>query len=190
MAAVPMYKANDYIWIVCKKSVYIRQLRKSGPIIAPLKVKMSTAYSIVCSGIELFQYCPVTHEYAKMTVQNAFRIDKFPKYFAMLTASTAAEEETASTMSLRSVGNEEDTSKVEGTQETEDKQEEETVEEKTEETEAPEETVEPAESTETEETEETQETEDKQEEETVEEKKTEEVKQTTTTSGGKKKKKK
>ena len=85
MAKVLTYKQDEYIWIICKRSVYIRQLRKSGPIVAPLKVKMATAYSIVCSGIELYQYCPVTREIVKMTVQNAYRVDKFPKYYAIIT---------------------------------------------------------------------------------------------------------
>lgn len=115
MSQALTYKPNDYIWIICKKAVYIRQLRRSGPIIAPLKVKMATAYSIICSGIELIQYCPITHEYATMNVRNAFRVDKFPKYYAMLTASkgqktaesdasveAAENAPTASTMTLRS----------------------------------------------------------------------------------------
>ena len=89
MAKVLTYKQDEYIWIICKRSVYIRQLRKSGPIVAPLKVKMATAYSIVCSGIELYQYCPVTREIVKMTVQNAYRVDKFPKYYAIITKGGA-----------------------------------------------------------------------------------------------------
>lgn len=93
------YAPNEYIWIVCRQSVYIKQLRISGPIVAPLKVKMATAYQIICSGVKLIQYNPFTQEYVAMTIANAFYKDKFPSYnqisatSAVATANTKADEE-------------------------------------------------------------------------------------------------
>ena len=97
MAISALYAPNDWIYIICKKSCYIRQLRMSGPIYAPKRVKMATAYSIICSGIQLYQWEPTYQEYALMTIKNAFRKDKFNAYKA-----EAEESTTVSTMSLRS----------------------------------------------------------------------------------------
>jgi len=74
------YALNDYIYIICKQSCYIKELKISGPIHAPIKVKMSTAYNIIARGIKLYQYNPDTKEFALMTVSNAFRKDKFKSF--------------------------------------------------------------------------------------------------------------
>lgn len=92
------YNARDYIYIVCKQAVYIRQLRMSGPIIAPLKVQMSVAWQIVCSGIKLYQYNPGTKEFVLMTTANAWYKTKF-KQSASNKPSLMSD---VSTMSLKS----------------------------------------------------------------------------------------
>lgn len=83
-----MYNANDYIYIICRKSTYIKELKLSGPIVSPIRVKMSTAYSIVLRGVELYQYEKKYQEYAKMTIKNCFRKDKFKGYVAEQAAKT------------------------------------------------------------------------------------------------------
>lgn len=83
------YKPNDYIFVICRKSCYIKQLRVSGPIVSPMHIRMSTAYQIICSGIPLFQYDPLTKKYAQMTVQNAFDKNKFASTDNTATTSVA-----------------------------------------------------------------------------------------------------
>ena len=111
MADSVLYAPTDMIYIVCKQSVYIRQLRMSGPIVAPLKVRMATAFSIVQSGVKLYQYNPVTQEYALMTIKNAFRKDKFPSY----SASTASTETTSYAATSATLNEETSTAAKEGT---------------------------------------------------------------------------
>ena len=98
------YNANDYIYIVCKQARYIKPLRMSGPIIAPLKVRMNVAWQIICSGITLYQYNPPTKEFVLMTMENAWYKNKFkqtPTNKPSLMTSQETSQESA-TMSLRS----------------------------------------------------------------------------------------
>lgn len=97
------YNARDYIFIVCKQARYIKPLRMSGPIFAPLKVRMDVAWQIICSGITLYQYNPPTKEFALMTLQNAWYKTKFKQTVSNTPSlMTAQESTTAATMSLRS----------------------------------------------------------------------------------------
>ena len=89
MASSAMYNANDYIYIICRKSTYLKELKISGPIVSPIRVKMSTAYAIVLRGVELYQYEKKYQEYAKMTIKNCMRKDKFKGYVAEQAAKSA-----------------------------------------------------------------------------------------------------
>lgn len=71
------YKHNDYIYIVVPQCVYIKQLKISGPIVSPLKVRAIVAYEILCSGIRVIEYNPTLKRFAEMTVSNAFDKNKF-----------------------------------------------------------------------------------------------------------------
>ena len=88
------YEKNDYIYIVVPQNVYIRHLRISGPIVSPIKVRVSVAYEIACCGIKVYEYNPSLKKYARLTVQNAYNKDKFNLSSSESTTESNDSEET------------------------------------------------------------------------------------------------
>jgi len=64
---------SDMVWVRVIKAGYISQLGMQGPIPNPIKISRDVAYSMIVSGIDVFEVDPVTKEVTKLTIQNVFR---------------------------------------------------------------------------------------------------------------------
>lgn len=72
-----MYTNSDQIYILTKRTGYLHQLRMYGPIVNPLKCPVSLCMSLLISGVELFQFDPVTKNVVELNLENLLDDNKF-----------------------------------------------------------------------------------------------------------------
>lgn len=72
-----MYKQNDYIYIRTNYRGWVAQLGMSGPIVNPLRCKVSDVITMLMNGMPVFQVQPNTGKSIELTISNIMDDQKF-----------------------------------------------------------------------------------------------------------------